>query len=441
MPLFWYKLIFMGELILSEALATYTLKKKPYFCVRIISSIVICMAIAFLYPLFRTFYNAVYISIMFIVLFAVTATALKFCFAEPMKNIIFCAVTAYTTQHIAYSIYWFVLDITQLGTFNVYELTSEFNSNVFTAICYAGIYSIVYWFVWAFLEFHIRSQEDLNIGQFRLAIIAFIIIIVDIILNTINIYAHTALPTDVKIAMFIYDLLSCFLSIGILFSILEKEAAEKDLEIVEQLWERDKKWYKTNMLNVEMINAKCHDLKKQIRIFGEKNNIFDGEDLKELESVINIYDCAVKTGNEIIDLVIAEKSLICEKQGIDLSVIANGNALSFMNKSELFSLIENALSNAIECCIKIENREERFVRLHIKEQLGIAIIHVENPCKKEPEFIDGLPKTSKEDKNSHGFGMRSMQLIANKYGGGLNASYNYGMFLLDIAIPLQSRQK
>lgn len=46
-PLFWYKLIFMAELLISEALATYTLKKKSRFALRAPLSVLGCLAAAF----------------------------------------------------------------------------------------------------------------------------------------------------------------------------------------------------------------------------------------------------------------------------------------------------------------------------------------------------------------------------------------------------------
>ena len=62
-------------------------------------------------------------------------------------------------------------------------------------------------------------------------------------------------------------------------------------------------------------------------------------------------------------------------------------------------------------------------------------IHVENCFEGSLSFEDGLPQTSKEDKSYHGFGMKSMQTIAEKYGGFLTASTKSGVFNLDIVIP------
>ena len=49
---------------------------------------------------------------------------------------------------------------------------------------------------------------------------------------------------------------------------------------------------------------------------------------------------------------------------------------------------------------------------------------------------NGLPVTTKEDKSVHGYGMLSMKMLAEKYGGELFVSVEGDMFDLDIIFPL-----
>jgi hypothetical protein len=46
---------------------------------------------------------------------------------------------------------------------------------------------------------------------------------------------------------------------------------------------------------------------------------------------------------------------------------------------------------------------------------------------------DGIPQTSKlEEEGFHGFGMKSMAMIAEKYGGGLNVATDDDLFTLNV---------
>lgn len=75
----------------------------------------------------------------------------------------------------------------------------------------------------------------------------------------------------------------------------------------------------------------------------------------------------------------------------------------------------------------------------------MIFIHVENYCVNVEQlvFTNGLPKTTKEDREYHGHGMRSMRMMAEKLGGGIEAYLTRDMFHLNIFIPADAceRQK
>ena len=54
----------------------------------------------------------------------------------------------------------------------------------------------------------------------------------------------------------------------------------------------------------------------------------------------------------------------------------------------------------------------------------------------EIRFVDGLPQTSKENKEYHGFGTRSIKTLTEKYGGDLKISAENGIFRLSIMLPI-----
>ncbi len=64
-------------------------------------------------------------------------------------------------------------------------------------------------------------------------------------------------------------------------------------------------------------------------------------------------------------------------------------------------------------------------------------IHVENYCRARCRLgADGLPATSKDDRANHGFGVRSMRGIAEKYSGTFSLSAGEDTFAVDVMIPL-----
>lgn len=182
-----------------------------------------------------------------------------------------------------------------------------------------------------------------------------------------------------------------------------------------------------------MVNIKCHDMKHQI---SHITSTTDPDAIRELEQIISVYDSSLQTGNEILDVCLMEKKLLCEKNSIKLDCIANGQCLSFMQPSDLFSLFGNALDNAMEAVCKLDDVEKRIIFVSVKEELGMAIIHVENNYTGELIMADGIPRTSKDDEFYHGYGVKSIRMVVEKYDGNMALLPQNGIFNLNITIPV-----
>ena len=96
-------------------------------------------------------------------------------------------------------------------------------------------------------------------------------------------------------------------------------------------------------------------------------------------------------------------------------------------------MFQNALTNAINAVSALPEGVERFISLSSVRDGNMLTIHMENPCEDDISFVDGLPQT-KEDPDWHGFGMKSMNRIAEKYNGMLTAEQRGKMFFLDILL-------
>lgn len=203
--------------------------------------------------------------------------------------------------------------------------------------------------------------------------------------------------------------------------------------------------YELSRANIEAINLKCHDLKHQIRELRDGGTVVSSEALDELERAVGIYDAALRTGNEALDVILTEKALVCERERITLSVIADGASLSFMPAADLYSLFGNALDNAIEAVSGLAERGRRSISLTVRKRMGVVVLHVENYFQGPLVFRDGLPETTKRgadgsrDALNHGYGTRSMRLIAERYGGTLECRAEDGVFHLNVLIPLPAK--
>lgn len=121
-----------------------------------------------------------------------------------------------------------------------------------------------------------------------------------------------------------------------------------------------------------------------------------------------------------------QKSLLCEGHQIPFDYMGDAAKLNFMASLDIAALIGNALDNAIEREMA-ESADTRFINMTIKTMGEILLIHVANPCSQPLTLKDGLPETTKGDKCYHGFGVRSMQYIVQKYGRELKFAQEDGI--------------
>ena len=435
--LFWYKLVFMAELIVACCLFTRNLRHRTHFALRFVAAMAVCFVSAFLFPIF--FYNAWYTSLMFLALFAIATLSFKICYDEPWVNILFCAIAGYTTQHLAYEINNLLLTATGFDegmAMGVYGYAVAPKINIFTICFYMDSYSIVYVLMYMLFSRRIGKHEDLKVNNVFFLLLSIAILLIDIILNSVVVYNSDNNYDKVNlIVAAIYNILCCVFAVSLQFGLLSNKKMHDELDVVNRLLTQEQEQYAISKENIDLINLKCHDLKHQIRLIGQNDKV-SSETIREIENAINIYDSVVKTDNEALDIILTEKSLICQKNNIRLTVMADGKQLSFMRIEDIYSLFGNAIDNAIDAVMKLDDLEKRFIRFKVVAKGKILSVHIENWFESELVFRDGLPLTTKDNDFYHGYGCKSMRVICERYNGDLVMRTENNMFMVDMLFPL-----
>ena len=171
-------------------------------------------------------------------------------------------------------------------------------------------------------------------------------------------------------------------------------AMRQELAVMNLLWKKEQEQYRLSKENIALINHKCHDLKHQIRaIRGASKEDMD-KYLAEMEELDQIYESIVKTGNEVLDTILTEKSLYCRERGITVSCVADGSQMEFINTVDLYAILGNALDNAIEAVEKFRQQEMRQIDVLIHRQQSFLVIQILNPIPWSSSFVyeEELPR-------------------------------------------------
>lgn len=240
-------------------------------------------------------------------------------------------------------------------------------------------------------------------------------------------------------ALHIVRVLLClfFVALPFMISAILRSKAEK--QKLEQMIVDGEKQRRLSQENIDAINHKCHDLKyqvaalKQLAAEGGSTKAYT-DAVNALEKDVMIYDAIAKTGYGGIDILLTEKSLLCEKKGICFTYMVDGENLKFMDEVDLYILLGNALDNAIEA-VSDADAEHRIISMKVFNRGYMVMITVENYCAVPPRMVNGLPETTKKDSLNHGFGTKSIVGIAEKYGGSVKFSVENNRFVLNVFFP------
>lgn len=221
--------------------------------------------------------------------------------------------------------------------------------------------------------------------------------------------------------------------------LFKKSAMRQELAVMNLLWKKEQEQYRQSRENIALINQKCHDLKHQIRAIRNASREDVEQYLMEMEDNIQIYEAIVKTGNEVLDTILTEKSLYCRERGIVVSCVVDGGQMDFINTVDLYAILGNAMDNAIEAVEKFEHGEKRQIDVLIYRQQNFLVMNIVNPIKENLVFDEELPVSTKGDNRFHGFGLRSIRHLVKKYDGFVNITEEDGCFSLKILFPIPAK--
>ncbi len=172
---------------------------------------------------------------------------------------------------------------------------------------------------------------------------------------------------------------------------------------------------------------------------GKKQEL--SEYLDNLEKDLDSIDIAIRTGNVGLDAILSSKVSIARKNNIDVNCTAKVPQDLKISDVHLCAIVGNLMDNAIEACEKISccskkggASPQRFIRVYIglfKSQLYISVTN--STCEKKRKKLSELVTCKLGE---HGFGLRRIDKLAEKYNGYVNRKNEPGIFATEVMLPL-----
>lgn len=416
-PLMQYS--FFIEIFFAMLIILFFAKKRKLFPLRVIVALIIGFPLYYLPSLnFLSFNYSYDIVILICFVFGLLL------YDEKIFPILFSCIGAWGIQHIT----WNILGI-------VYDLIPDVAalSDAVLITIYYVIFIAIY-----LLSLLVICKLKVRISFKKNQIFSFILAAIMIITTMYLSQAITTWSIPIRLYTILVALLSLIIMVGYPYLsdlILKEKELHDEKTMLEQMLDLQAEQQKLSKEATDILNIKFHDMKHQLLMMRNMDEDERNRTSDEIEKSIDIYTDIARTGNEAMDIVITQKSLICTSNNIRFTYILSGECITFMNKSDITSLYGNIIDNAIEATKK-EEGEYRLIKLKTYKQNGLILIQEENYCHTKIRFSkDGLPLSTKKDKVNHGYGSKSIRYIVEKYHGQMKIDHEDDIYHLSIIIP------
>ena len=417
-------LLHAGQIVFAEILFGFSLKKRDKFVLRLISSLIVYFSLSIALELFFERYFAYG---CYLVSFALSIFLFPVCYRAKIWDELFCIAAAVAMQNLSFSTATLVVEAIGFDPKKISWLCTSIQT-----VIYIVMHIVVFRLCFKRLKDVVGAGEE----KLFMVFLSLILTVVIYILQRVGPAIDEKSVVWWRVMVICYDVLALFM----LFGMYDRNKLRRENAILDSLRANEEKQYEFDKRAIEMVNIKCHDLQHQLIALRDMAGAEQEQALKEMEEAVLIYNSVAKTGCKPLDTILSNKYLICEKYDIRFTYMIDGEKLAFMKASDVYSLFGNALDNAIRAEMNVADSERRIINVSVAAKGKFLIIHMENYCETEVVFKNGIPVTTKEDTENHGFGMISIKRIVEQYGGVMSAECINKMFCLDITVPIKTSE-
>lgn len=416
------QIMYILQVVLEEAIFAVHFRKKKNFIIRLIFALILYFVLSFAILLLL---NPITTHNLFAV-FLLSVGLMFLCFENQATDIIFSCLAAITVQNLAYN--------TGILCCMVFRVSPDINSGILSRLIQLVAFVLVNGICY-FACIRNTSKAD-TFGDCRKALIA-IAAVIFLIIYILEAYIYIiGMPYFgvVRILFAICDIMVILL----LFWISERYRAEQTQKKLEDMIAMQHDQFEMSKRTLELVTMKEHDLKHLLTILRNDDTIHQSQTYHDLEEAVSRFERTIKSGNNVMDIILNEKNLICQSQGITMTYMIDPTGLDQFHTEDMAAIFGNLLDNAIRYLRTVTDPEHRLLHLQVQNTAGLMMIHVENYLEDVLGFQGGLPVTTQEDRERHGFGLKSVRYLAEKHGGAMSVTAENNRFMVDLAIPIQS---
>ena len=308
--------------------------------------------------------------------------------------------------------------------------------------------AIIYFFITKIaLRFMNFKEYSLKIKEFYLLLFFCLVSLI-----SLSIFYNSAFSVTVGLVCWVATV-----ALTYDFRLIEEKDKQREFVIERNhLLEEQDKLLKTSIDEKNKSFQKSKEAESEIRrIHHDLNHHFnyllsceglpkEAEDyINKLKGQNNVVEKFFDTGNALVDIILEELKSKAQAAGIKLEVIGGFDEPLGIEPADLSVILGNLTNNALKGANKVRDNYKKIIVNFYQgpnEDNGRMEFYLKvqnNADTNSLNIKDGKLETTKEDKSSHGIGLKSVKKIVQSYGGTMNIDIKPERFIVELHIPFK----
>ncbi len=241
------------------------------------------------------------------------------------------------------------------------------------------------------------------------------------------------IKANVKNPLFVFLPILCLMYIiFMVFNFFDGYSKTIEVESLNKISAEREANYRTLKESNEQIRIMRHDMNKHLKVLTDLIAKDKTDEARKYIDALNDenknFSSYVYTNNEAFDTAMNIECQKAKASGVDFKSFVGVNGEIKMDDTDITKLFCNLLDNAVEAA---EKTKEKFVSIYVTQKGGDLVVSVKNSSG-EVDVSD--LRTTKSDEANHGYGLKSIDSVLEKYDISINRSYKDGLFETDIVL-------
>lgn len=284
---------------------------------------------------------------------------------------------------------------------------------IYSIILIQTMLVIVYDIILKFSVASLKKKEwGLIISILSISFLA-VALIHAVLINIENAFMHSDMLIISEIGIIVLVIVSFYMT----YSLSKSNSEAEQLRMIRQQEEYRISYAKNIKEQYEEIRRMRHDMKQNLAVISalyrehkyNEANEYAGrvsDNLEKIEMVVDVH-------NDFINAILNSKLSIASEYGIRVICVSSSN-IDGINDIDLCSLLGNILDNAIEAAKHCQNG---CIEVSIRSEENAVLVIIANTISESVLDKNKELKSTKKNFSCHGYGVKTIRSIAEKYKG------------------------